>query len=148
MPLRLYKPVRVDRPARTQRRDGSGNGVSLLRAAPNSLTRSGRISFRWCDCRARSATPHKPLRVNTTVRQKGRHDANIILACRSRRRRIGVVGCSLAFSWSSPETGRPDPASWLRTPRVLTETSTLRPGVIERSLLPLATGSGPSPART
>lgn len=52
-----------------QRRDGSCNGVSLSRAAPNSLTRSGLFTCRSSDCRTRSATPQKPLRADATVTQ-------------------------------------------------------------------------------
>jgi hypothetical protein len=46
---------------------------------------------------------------------------------------------------ASVVTGRPEPASWLPTPRALAETSTLGPGQTRDPVLPLAPGPGPSP---
>jgi len=63
------------------------------------------------------------------------------------RSRIGAAGRTTCL-WSSPVTGRPDPASWLPAPRAPADRPAARPAAMPRSLNPLGRGSGPSPART
>jgi hypothetical protein len=60
--------------------------VQSSRTAPNSFTRSGRLSFRGGDGRCPPATPQKPLRTDEPVKQNGVLDPRRVTASGRRNR--------------------------------------------------------------